>query len=330
MSIPTEILRFFHFTGQPENKARTVRECLDFITEGKKLDVLEVLSILQKFKNLGRLVELHTLVSDDQRAKIDSELLRQILACFDFDENAAKYGTYDFMIYGFPAIISKFSESVFPVIIEKPDGSPDIGTAFLLGNQVSLVTAKHVIQNAINIKIMTTSGKLLRCKSVRVPKDAAVDLALIHIEPGLTNNLSALRAENGNILDEILTIGYPPIPGFDAVQIFDIAAINSKIRYSAGTIVGQKESYLDSMEYLLINARVKGGNSGGPVINKQGNLVGVVTDIPFDTIQKDKIDHLGYGIITPAAQILKLLANLDNLTTLLPVINSAHGFSLDT
>jgi serine protease Do len=71
------------------------------------------------------------------------------------------------------------------------------------------------------------------------------------------DGLPYLRFETPKILDEVLCMGYPPIPGFEAVQISDTASINSRLRVSGGRVVAQTESYLAGQEYLLINAKVK-------------------------------------------------------------------------
>ena len=48
---------------------------------------------------------------------------------------------------------------------------------------------------------------------------------------------------------------------------------------------------------LLVTAKISGGNSGGPVINDEGYVVGVSTNIPAGEGGSD--DHVGYGIAYP-------------------------------
>lgn len=66
---------------------------------------------------------------------------------------------------------------------------------------------------------------------------------------------------------------------------------------------------MDSIDYLIINAKVKGGNSGSPVINSKGNVVGLVVQIPMDTEDATQLDKLGYGVVTPTSEIIKLLSS---------------------
>lgn len=108
-----------------------------------------------------------------------------------------------------------------------------------------------------------------------------------------------------------MTIGYPPIPGFDAFQLYEISTINNSYKFSNGQIIGKENSYLDGIEYLILNAKVKGGNSGSPVINYKGNVVGMVIQIPMDSEDAQKIDKLGYGIVTPFSEIRKYLTDAE-------------------
>ena len=60
---------------------------------------------------------------------------------------------------------------------------------------------------------------------------------------------------------------------------------------------------------VLLNARVKGGNSGGPVIYDFGQLVGIITQMPMN-LSGTNIDELGYGLATH----VRYLQEFDDLT----------------
>jgi len=69
---------------------------------------------------------------------------------------------------------------------------------------------------------------------------------------------------------------------------------------------------LDSQDFLLFNARVKGGNSGGPIINKHGLVTGMLVQIPISSEDSSKIDNLGYGIAVTGQSLLDALSFFEN------------------
>jgi serine protease Do len=88
--------------------------------------------------------------------------------------------------------------------------------------------------------------------------------------------------------------------------------------------VARGESYLQSEEFLLINAKVKGGNSGGPLINKKGYAVGILVNAPLNSGDASQMDQLGYGIAVPGESFTPLLGP-PSLLIDLPFINLPEG-----
>ena len=67
---------------------------------------------------------------------------------------------------------------------------------------------------------------------------------------------------------------------------------------------------MSTLDFFVITARVKGGNSGSPVINRDGYVVGTVFQIPFDSqggADGGRYDIMGYGICLPSKYIMDLI-----------------------
>lgn len=303
---PTEIVEYFH--DKQENgivrERRTIQSLTSLNPEWEHtLDMSQLIRNCEKLATEGILMELssgHTIFERCYYAQ-------------NFSEIDAKYGKYDFIADGFEKIIERLSPSVFPVVVEKSDGSHDLGTSFVVGNNHTIFTARHVIEDMKSIRILRAGGESLPIHKIFVSNDERVDIALVATTIPNEENIQPLKVSSKvSVLDEILSIGFPPIPGFDSLKLYDVSHINSFVRLAKGRIVGSGHSYLDSQDFLLFNARVKGGNSGGPIINKHGLVTGMLVQIPISSEDSSKIDNLGYGIAVTGQSLLDALSFFEN------------------
>ncbi len=120
------------------------------------------------------------------------------------------------------------------------------------------------------------------------------------------------------ILDPILTMGFPPIQGFtEAVQVAETATISANQTSTIGQIAGHGIHYQGGMkDHFLVSARVKGGNSGGPVINRIGQVVGMIIE---SLLNNDSADLLGYGVALSSAVIEDTFVVISGKRNTLPV-----------
>lgn len=294
---PSEIVKYFN-PAKGDSK-KTIQTLLSLNPEwDKTLNLTKLFQYCEKLTAAGILLELSS----------GTTLFERCYVAPQFDEAEEKYGTYDFIVNGFEGIIERFSPSVFPVVVEKKDGTYDLGTSFLVGNNHTLFTARHVVENMKSIKVLNSDGSALPIYSIYVSKNDDVDIAVMLISIPENQKITPLKVSTeAGILNEILSIGYPPIPGFDTLKIYDVSHVNSFVRLSKGRIVGSGHSYLDSQEFILFNARVKGGNSGGPIINDKGIVVGMLVQIPISSENSTKLDSLGYGIAVTGNSLLAAL-----------------------
>lgn len=307
------------------HKPKTIEEFTNQAKYFNTVNVIEVFKIINKFKLEGLLISAGYFTNTVNNLSISETLI-----AFNYSEKVAEYGTYNFLINGFSSIANHFKNTVRPIIITKQNGDYDIGTGFLIGNIHTLITAKHIVEEAELIQIPDSDGNYINAEHIIFSKDEKIDIAIILVSNNSFLGTPHFNMKEAEILEDVLTIGYPPIPGFDSLQIYEIASVNNSFKFSKGKLIGRDTAYLDGVEYLIMNAKVKGGNSGSPVINKNGNVIGMVVQIPIDVEDSSKLDSLGYGIITPKSEILKLL-NGSNHTpeiTIHEVANFDNGFKI--
>lgn len=230
--------------------------------------------------------------------------------CRSFNQTYADYGAYENIVGGPKEVFRRHSGSVLPVIVTDEHGNPDIGTGFYLGTKNHFITARHVVENKnmSDIQIGGEGFKSPEIKGMILHPDSKVDLALLETADILETSIIPFRAQDGEVGDNIICIGFPPIPGFDCLRVMEHGEIAAEMKVLKGEIVSSGSSYLDTTEYLLINARVKGGSSGGPVIDQFGFVVGVVASTALDAKSSDRLEGLGYGIVTPKSQFKDLMA----------------------
>ena len=193
------------------------------------------------------------------------------------------------LAYGFRYIYNAYRKYVLPIIVKK-DGDIHMGTCFKFFN--GILTAKHCVQVDEASIPGYTAAQLSQCR-VLVSEDKKIDMAFIE-----TNENSVLISETAQVLDEVLVMGYPRIPQFFDFCAAERAAISSiPTRGAVASLAGQ---YITPSvgQLMLVTARIRGGNSGGPIINSDGAVVGVAF---AESDSKGDYDEMGYGIAYPIA-----------------------------
>ncbi len=221
------------------------------------------------------------------------------------------YGTYDFKYLGFVFTRDYFERSVVPIVGRHENGDEDIGSAYYIGDRM-FVTASHCVKGLERFKLLSYDLDTIKLKEVWYHNDDDCDLAIIVADEDI--DVPALKFDEVNVLDSVIVMGYPPVPGVDIFEAAETATVGACItplqKNTAGEVVGTPKKYLSSLDHFLINARVKGGNSGGPVINQHGKVIGTVVEIPLDSTSGSdgcRYDTLGYGLCLPSKYVEELI-----------------------
>ena len=150
------------------------------------------------------------------------------------------------------------------------------GTGFAINEEGSIITNNHVVDGCEAVKV---HHKGETYTSTMIAKDVINDLAIIKVD-FKPNYFFTLKEQDPSILDEIVVAGYP----------FGMQ-ISSNVKVTKG-IVSSLAGIGNNYSQIQIDAALQPGNSGGPIIDLEGNLVGVaVSKLDLMTIVED------YGVV---------------------------------
>ena len=157
-----------------------------------------------------------------------------------------------------PAVAEATEEPTAP---PKPEHEGSSGTGFFVTADGVVITNAHVVENCSAIRATTAQGVTAVAKVVA--RDVRNDLALLNT--GLAANRTAAFRTAVRLGEAVEAFGYPLTEVLSKSGNFTLGNVSA--------LVGIGE---DS-RYLQISAPVQPGNSGGPLLDQSGNLVGVVS-----------------------------------------------------
>ncbi|MDD3662434.1 MAG: trypsin-like peptidase domain-containing protein [Candidatus Pacebacteria bacterium] len=173
-----------------------------------------------------------------------------------------------------PTVVSavkKAKPAVISIIITKTDGGKQIGSGsgFLISPDGLIVTNRHVVyQDDVIFNVLLNDGREYKAKVL--DRDPVLDIALIKIED---NNLPYLTLADSDLLEvgeTVIAIGNALGEFKNTVSAGVISGLSRSL--TAGDNFGQKE-YLDKV--IQTDAAINKGNSGGPLLNIYGEVVGI-------------------------------------------------------
>ena len=157
-----------------------------------------------------------------------------------------------------------------------------VGSGFIVNAKGYILTNHHVIEDATRITVGLQSGEKFRATVVGV--DTETDVAVIKIEtPKDLPTVTLGDSNSAQVGDWVLAMGSP----FGLDQTVTAGIISKKERESPFFNVFQR--------FLQTDAAINRGNSGGPLVNMRGEVIGMNSQIATSTG-----DYNGIGFALPA------------------------------
>jgi serine protease Do len=146
--------------------------------------------------------------------------------------------------------------------------SEGLGSGVLVREDLVL-TAAHVVGNAERIMVQFYDGESMEAKTVRISRVADVALVQLSRKPAKPQVAVLGNSDDVRIGDEVFVVGAP---------------LGLPYSLSRGVISGKHEEQNlsndgKSMEFFQTDAAINTGNSGGPMFNYNGEVIGIVSSI---------------------------------------------------
>ena len=188
---------------------------------------------------------------------------------------------------GFSKLAKELTPAVVFIAVERQPGAPrgfsrpgrggnphfhpdGLGTGFIINADGWVVTNNHVVEGAEAIKVRLNNRR--EYDGTVVGTDPETDIALIKFEPDEALTVAPLgNSDATEIGDWVLAIGNP----FGLSHTVTAGIVSAKGRVGVAPD-GKRDLYED---FIQTDASINSGNSGGPLINMRGEVIGVNTAI---------------------------------------------------
>ncbi len=176
----------------------------------------------------------------------------------------------------------------------------NLGSGVVISPDGFIVTNYHVAGNAKEITVTFVGGNKMKAKLVG--GDPLSDVALLKVDG--TNHAYATLGNSDEIVigEWAIALGNP----FGLFEINDKPTVTVGVVSSSGMNLGKQGNsvYRDMIE---TDAAINGGNSGGPLVNSSGEVIGINTLIFTGGVSQA---FVGYGFAIPVNKVKKIVADL--------------------
>ena len=180
-------------------------------------------------------------------------------------------------------VYEKAIHSTVSIICSSYGGS-STGTGVVLTESGYIVTNHHVVEAASKISVLLTDGR--QFDATLIGQDEISDLAVLSIQADGLISAELGDSTSLRVGDQVVAIGDPlgvELRGTMTDGI--ISAINRDVQVDGRT-----------MNLIQTNAALNSGNSGGPLLNLQGQVIGINTMKMGDTMSVAGVEGLGFAI----------------------------------
>jgi putative serine protease PepD len=198
------------------------------------------------------------------------------------------------------AVANDLAPSVVAVqssLVVNGQGGESVGTGLIVTADGEIITNAHVVGDAKTVHVRLNGESEPREAAV-VAADPARDLALLRVDVTGLSPATFAAPNDIRLGDEVLSIGYAlDLDGDPTVTLGIVSALDRTLGTETGALKG----------LIQTDAAVSSGNSGGPLVNSLGQVVGITT-LVSSTDLGSTANGLGFAI--SAAEVLPEMQRL--------------------
>jgi serine protease Do len=173
---------------------------------------------------------------------------------------------------------------------------PGLGSGLLVSADGKIMTAAHVVQTADEVKVEFATGEVIAAKVVT--SEPAADVALLQLErvPPKAVVAALGNSDLAEVGDEVFIVG-APVGMSHTLTVGHVSARRNPRNFFNG---------MSRSEFFQTDAAINEGNSGGPMFNMQGEVIGIVSHI---VSKSGGFEGLGFVVTSNLARRLLLERN---------------------
>jgi hypothetical protein len=179
------------------------------------------------------------------------------------------------------------------------DGDEHGATGIFL-NTNTIVTCAHVLDD-MTLDSVVKVGNNVPISIKKQISHKTIDVGIVQLEEAVNIIPRGVGWGKGEVLDEVIAMGYPPIP----------KTIATPLTVQRGEVTGYAKG-TDGIEYMLFSSIARPGDSGGPLISRRGLVVGIVTRLlERHREEADPMSFFPFSAAIPAHLVRKAVGELD-------------------
>jgi len=199
-------------------------------------------------------------------------------------EIGAELSTHELVERVGPAVVSITTETMAYGWFRQPIPQEGAGTGVIIAPEGYIVTNNHVVEGAEKVTVTLSDGRTFEATGVY--SDPQTDLAVVQIDASGLPYLHFLdiSLEQLSVLDPVVAVGNVlALPGGPTWTTGVVSNLGRSIELETGVVL---------YDLIQTDAAINEGNSGGPLVNMAGQVVGINTAIASNA------ENVGFAIST--------------------------------